>query len=318
MRLHKTDRDRIKERLNNDDRDALVACNIIEVLSRRIREISGVSASNDMEPVSCDFITDDEGDPDHFRMQFTKGVSLFSHAFALMIDQVSDRIIDIQLLMTSRIIEIIVVRASAVSAVSATQRRTGLFSSTITLKPAVRHEKIRFEPRVSKRRRIIDIDYAASGVIELADQRVVNSIVDDVYQSFERIPANMIFWFEVVRGEHGAHLSERHGGAALPFSDDIVDDSVSESVAGGDIVGFSLCFSGVPDISFSFLQWLHKRYPTTIASSYAWLHVPNTVNHEAMFVINVRHINASIGDAHRIVQNSQPRGISIKAKRVRV
>jgi len=295
MQLQQRHREQIRTRVGGSDQDVTVACNVIEVFSKRMRAVSGVSSSKDMVPVSCDIDTN-VGDG-HFFMNFTSGCAMFSHGFGVSLDQVSPQIVDVRLLMSERVVRIVVARSTSIT------------------------DKQRHVPPTTdrKRRRHHEIDFAASHVVDADDQEAIGSIADAVYQAFDRVPASMIFWFEPVRGDVAAHLPASRGGAPVPLSDELADESVSESMQGGDVVGFTLCFSGTPDLSHAFLHWLYQMYPTRIASLYAWLHVPNTVNQDAMLVINVRRAAASISDAQRTVQNSQPRGIrhTVRVKRAR-
>jgi len=302
MRLRPEHQRLIAERVGGSEKDALVACNVIETLSNRVRAHAAVADKERSQPVACDFVADADSDPDHFRMRFTEGFSIFSHRLGVAIDQASAAVVGVRLLMDERCVEV-VIRRSAADSSGGKQVYTATAAS-------------------GKRRRSVDIDFEASGVADAADQNNLTSIAEAVYDSCDRIPLDMVCWFEVVRGEAGARLSQARGGATLPRTEELADESVSESVAGtGDVMGYSLCFAGMPDTSYAFLHHLHTAYPSLIASSYAWMRVPNSVDARALFVVNVRRAEAPVGAAQRVVQNSQPRGIlvpTVRAKRVRV
>lgn len=146
-----------------------------------------------------------------------------------------------------------------------------------------------WRPAKGKRKRVTQIDYAASNVTDKEDVRVIDGVVSDVYHSSSRMPDTQ-FWFEPIVDGLGAYL-ERTTGAPVPFTG--ADDDASESSQGGSKapesarVGYALCFMNMPEVDAEFVRSLQETYGPRIGSVYAWL-----APQDPLFVVNVKRLNA--------------------------
>jgi len=165
-----------------------------------------------------------------------------------------------------------------------------------------------------KRKRVTEIDYAASQVTDREDVRVIDGVVSDVYHSSSRMPDTR-FWFEPIVSGLGAYL-EKTSGAPVPLTG--ADDDASESSQGGSRapesarVGYALCFINMPEVDAEFVRALQETYGPRIASAYAWF-----APQDPLFVVNVTRLNAGgQGNAEKAVKGHLARPWREKRKKV--
>lgn len=151
-----------------------------------------------------------------------------------------------------------------------------------------------------QRTRQTAIDYAASGVTDGDDVRLIDDVVSDVYNSARRMPDTR-FWFEPVLDQHRAQLPRYrptgtgagpsggapHGGSVAAAPDDASESSVGAGLE-QDRAGYSLCFANPPDVTGAFMQHLSDAYGQRLAGCFAWLGID-----APLFVVNVRRAAAA-------------------------
>jgi len=302
MKLQPADRARITRKIGgHDDIDAVVACNIIEALCNKMCP----SGSGHKLSAPLNYDLDTTTFNDRFTIRFTGGIDVFTHEYAQAIMRQSLNVCDVVVDFGAKTVSVTVMRMA---------------SDGVQLT----HDPVRYVPAAKTKKRRIATDYAAGGVVSKDDCQNIDSIVYDAYHvNNGRVPADMLFWYEPVTVTAGsAFLSKAHGGAAVPFSDDMTtnDESVSEAVAaggggGGDVVGYSLCFSKPPPLSCSFFDYLHSKYTSIVASSYAWLHVPHN---EPLLVVNIRSASVAASDVKHVVTGNLPAGIAPRRTKKRI
>lgn len=301
MRLHEDDRERLQRKLGADNGDDVVlAVNIIEALANALRDAAAGKA-----PRALAYELDVTSHSDRFAVHFTGGIDVFTHDCARTITRQSQRVLDVRIDFGAKRVSVHVARAAA-------HERTPI-------------DAVRYVPPSASKKRRVATDYEAARVTNADDRQTIDALVHDVYHVEARVPADMDFWFEVVKSSGGgAHLSKHFGGAELPLTDDAsmaggsIDESLSERDAGGITVGYSLCFVNVPSLSCAFLEHLVTKHSASIiANAYAWFNVPASIDKRALFVVNVRSASVPASDAKRVVTNNLPRGVVLVAPRGR-
>ena len=143
-----------------------------------------------------------------------------------------------------------------------------------------------YAPPRRRKRRFVDVDWAAAGVTDGDDQRRITAIIDDVYHVQDRMP-DVQFYFD-------------HLGAGTTTSESATDDDATEAVV-GRAQAFVLCFTGMPDLRFgAFAQWLRERYGGEVVGQvYCELTDPAT------FVVTVLRAGRDVTEARVVASRVQ-------------
>jgi len=273
MRLPAEERSRIERRLGSAD-DAVTVANVIETLANHVKHTSSAGLAR------LHYELEAPADADRFTLQLTRGIDVFTNEYVRAVRSASTRVLDVRLNAREKRVDVEMARAAA--------------------EPAP--EAASYVPAESPRRRHLSIDFEPAAVVDAADRRLIDSLVDAVYTSVARVPAAMSFWFEPVHeGDDASSAASRH------VADD--DGSVSEAPVGA-IVGYSLCFAHAPVVSAAFLDHLATQHSAALASAYMWFTAPARVCDGPLFVLNVRAASTPVSATKRIVKNNTPRGLA--------
>lgn len=138
------------------------------------------------------------------------------------------------------------------------------------------HEHVRtpYEAPAHKKRQLIAIDFEAATSRD--DCTLIETLVDAVYNAVPRVPARMSFWFEPI----------------------------------DDALGYSLCFSHVPELPASFMEHLSARHAASVASSYMWFTPPKRVSDAPLFVVNIRSASTPVATTKARIKAATPEGLS--------
>lgn len=246
----------------------MTVANVLETLFARTQVQPGTSLNS----LHYTLHAGDDDTSDRYTLRITTGLALFTHEYAAAIVRASVRVLSVDIMPTKHLIDIIIARAAASPAPK-------------------RHSYVPV-----KRRRRVAIDYDA-GDVAADDRKTLDSIVDDVYASIDRVPEDMGFWYESIRDGSGTAVTS--------------EDDASESCTGGARLGFALCFTNVPRVTSAFLEHVTTAHTATVASAYVFLEPPARVAPSPLLVINVRAADTSVSKTKSAIRNNVPRGLGV-------
>lgn len=276
MRVPDDERAVILKDVGGKQDDCAIICGIIETLYKKERVLS--------------YDVTRAAESGQLTVRLAQGFDIFTSANARCLFALSQRIHDVRILFSKKRI-------------------------IVTVLPAAGSQP-QWQPAFV-RRRTIAIDYGASKITNTDDIALIDSIVNDAYALAVRMP-DMKFYLEPIVDGFGAVLE--HTGMEIPLTGGggrgADSEDASESSMGGSKapesarVGYSLCFSNVPDIGADFFQHLHDAYGIRIAAAYGWLSVS-----PPMLVVNIRRINLAGTTKVLKVINHLPRPLKSDKKR---
>lgn len=218
---------------------------------------------------------------DYFYVRVRAGLSILSAQDVHRLSKVSARIRDIQVYPERRLLTITVWCEGA-----AKPMPTAVYAP----------------PRKRKARRTA-LDWDAARVSDVDDQQTLASVMDDVYNVVDLIP-DMQCWFEPILGDGAVHK-----GVPIPRTAAAADELSESSEDAADRateeqrLGYALCFSELPDMSCSFLQYLRDTYHSVFIDGYIWFDPP--FSNDAVLVVLLRRAQANPGAR---VEKFTPRG----------
>lgn len=274
MRIPDAERATILADVGGNVADCSLVCAIIETMYQ-----SGRDLSFDVSRISANA---------HLIIRLADGFDIFTSANAKRLWALSQRIHDIRLVFSKKRIVV-----------------------TVTPDGGTRPQW----QRVFVRNRAVAIDYAAARITAKDDVSLIDAIVTDAYAMAERMP-DMRFFIEPIVDGQAAVL--QHTGMEIPLTGKKAHDSedASESSMGGSMmpesarIGYSLCFSNVPDIGADFFHHLHETYGIRIAAAYGWMTVS-----PPMLVVNIRRISVPATTIVQKVVNHLPRPLKHAGKK---
>lgn len=274
MRIPDAERAAILADAGGNQTDCALICAIIETMYQSGRDLAYDVSRNSTNS--------------HFTIRLADGFDIFTSANAKRLWALSQRIHDIRLVFSKKRIVITVVPEGGT-------------------RPQWQ--------RVFLRQRAVVIDYAAARITNADDISLIDAIVTDAYAMAELMP-DMRFFIEPIVDGQAAVLP--HNGMQIPLtgkrsgdSEDASESSMGASTAPESArVGYSVCFSNVPDIGAEFFHHLHETYGIRIAAAYGWMNIS-----PPMLVVNIRRISVPATTVVQKVVNHLPRPLKRATKR---